>query len=383
VTGKAVTEAEIPDVESTVRSVLSTYPTWAVVGCSPDPERDSHRVARYLQSRGYRVIPVNPRATEILGERCYAKLADIPIEENVEVVDLFRRSDRAGSHVDEAIEIGARAVWMQLGVIDAAAATRARSAGLEVVMDRCPAIELPRLGVEAPSAEGNGSRAEHSNWRAQVLEVHQGRNQTIRTYSRLAPLYEIWARLTESRPRRRVLELAAVRDGEAVLEVATGTGVQLVALARRNPSGRTAGVELAEGMLARTGRRLADAGLDRVELRRGDALDLPFADESFDLVVNSYMLDLLPRDDIPRALKEFRRVLKPRGRLVLSNMTKGGRPLHRIWDKLYERGINLTANCRGVLAAPVLSELGFVDIGREYIAQMLFPTEVVSAQKPG
>ena len=117
--------------------------TWAVVGCSPDPRRDSHRIAGLLQRRGYRVIPVNPACDEILGERCYPALADVP--EPVEVVDIFRRSDAAGAHVDEAIAIGARAVWMQLGVMDGAAASRARAAGLLVVMNRCPAIELPRL----------------------------------------------------------------------------------------------------------------------------------------------------------------------------------------------------------------------------------------------
>jgi uncharacterized protein len=117
--------------------------TWAVVGCSPDPGRDSHRIAALLMRRGYRVIPVNPAVDEVLGERCYPTVGDIP--EPVEVVDIFRRSSAAGAHVDEAIAVGARAVWMQLGVIDAAAAARARGAGLRVVMNRCPAIELPRL----------------------------------------------------------------------------------------------------------------------------------------------------------------------------------------------------------------------------------------------
>jgi predicted CoA-binding protein len=140
-------------MDDDVREILRSTRVWAVVGCSPDPGRDSHRIAALLQRRGYRVIPVNPTAGEILGERCYPDLRSIPADAGVEVVDVFRRSDAAGAHVDEAIEIGASAVWMQLGVIDAAAAERARAAGLRVVMDRCPAIELPRLaGFTGPAA---------------------------------------------------------------------------------------------------------------------------------------------------------------------------------------------------------------------------------------
>jgi hypothetical protein len=129
-------------VSDVARHVLDAYRTWAVVGCSPDPWRDSHDVARFLQDRGYRIVPVHPAADEVLGERCYPSLGAIPEEVGVEVVDIFRRSDQAGAHVDEAIAIGAKAVWMQLGVIDAAAAERAREAGLHVVMDRCPKLEL-------------------------------------------------------------------------------------------------------------------------------------------------------------------------------------------------------------------------------------------------
>jgi len=220
------------------------------------------------------------------------------------------------------------------------------------------------------------------DWRESVLEAKDPPERVPRIYTRLAPVYEAWARTTESKARRRVLELASVRPGEDVLEVATGTGVQLVRLARANPGGRTAGVEISEGMLAQTRRRLEDAGLaGDVEVIEGSGLELPIADESFDLLVNGYMLDLLPRDDIPRALAEFKRVLRPRGRLVLSNMTKGERRRHRVWDWAYERGVVVTANCRGVLAAPVLRELDFIDVSREYLSQMLFPTEIVTAQK--
>jgi predicted CoA-binding protein len=133
-------------VDDVIRRVLTEHKTWAVVGCSPDAFRDSHRIAALLQARGYRIIPVNPAVDEVLGERAYASLDEVRDDGiEVDVVDVFRRSDQAGRHVDEAIQIGAKAVWLQLGVIDVAAADRAREAGLDVVMDRCPAIELPQL----------------------------------------------------------------------------------------------------------------------------------------------------------------------------------------------------------------------------------------------
>jgi uncharacterized protein len=131
-----------------IKEVLATPQTVAVVGCSPNPERDSHRIAKLLQARGHRVIPVNPGHQQILGERCYASLRDIP--ETVDMVDIFRRSEHVAPIVDEAIENRAKIVWMQLGVIDERAATKAKHAGLIVVMDRCPAIEYRRLFSSSP-----------------------------------------------------------------------------------------------------------------------------------------------------------------------------------------------------------------------------------------
>jgi hypothetical protein len=130
-----------------LRHVLEATRTVAMVGASPRPHRPSHGVMRYLQRHGYRVIPVNPFAagSDILGERCVADLSHI--NEPIDMVDIFRRSTLAGDAVDEAIKAGAKFVWMQLGVIDAAAAKRAEAAGIEVVMNRCPAIEIPRLGL--------------------------------------------------------------------------------------------------------------------------------------------------------------------------------------------------------------------------------------------
>jgi len=135
----------VPTEDDAVETLLTTTRTWAVVGVSPDPSRASHRVARSLLGWGFDVLPVNPASTEVLGLPCFASLGALPASPQVDVVDVFRRSAEAGAHVDEAIEIGARGVWLQLGVVDEAAAERARVAGLLVVMDRCPAIEYPAL----------------------------------------------------------------------------------------------------------------------------------------------------------------------------------------------------------------------------------------------
>jgi len=119
----------------TIAAILDNCKTIAVVGLSSNPNRPSHGVASYMRGRGYKVIPVNPNETEVFGEKSYSSLHDIP--EKVDLVDIFRRSEEAGKAVDEAVAIGAKAVWLQEGVIDNDAAQRASDAGLLVVMDRC------------------------------------------------------------------------------------------------------------------------------------------------------------------------------------------------------------------------------------------------------
>src|SRR3954470_23238731 len=129
-----------------IRRLLTTPARWAVVGLSANTRRVAYGIASYLQGLGMTIVPVHPKADVVHGEQGYRTLADVPGP--VDVVDVFVRSDLAGAVVDDAIAKGAKAVWLQLGVIDEAAAERAKAAGLEVIMDTCPAIEAPRLGLE-------------------------------------------------------------------------------------------------------------------------------------------------------------------------------------------------------------------------------------------
>jgi predicted CoA-binding protein len=131
-----------PDV---VRRLLTTPARWAVVGLSTNSRRTAYSIASYLQALGMVIVPVHPKAETVHGEPGYPTLAAVPGP--IDVVDCFVNSDLVGPVVDEAIAVGAKAVWLQLGVIDEAAAARAKAAGLDVVMDTCPAIEAPRLGV--------------------------------------------------------------------------------------------------------------------------------------------------------------------------------------------------------------------------------------------
>jgi predicted CoA-binding protein len=130
--------------EAAVSLMLDDCETWAVVGLSGDPSRTAYSIAALLQQRGKRIVPIHPDAPTVLGEQGYAALADVPFP--VDVVDVFRRSEQAGPFADQAVAIGARGVWFQLGVVDEDAFARTRAAGVAMVMDTCPAIEWRKRG---------------------------------------------------------------------------------------------------------------------------------------------------------------------------------------------------------------------------------------------
>jgi O-acetylhomoserine (thiol)-lyase len=264
----------IPYPDAKIRDILSTVRTIAMVGTSSNWNRPSYFVMKYLQGKGYRVIPVNPASAgkEVLGERVYASLRDIP--DSVDMVDVFRASDSVGPVVDDAIAIGAKVVWMQLGVRNDEAAAKAEAAGLDVIMNRCPKIEFGRLGgelswsgvnsgiirnraAEPPLQRRGKSRpAPPSNvgYGFETLAVHAGAAPDPTTGARITPIYQttayvfddvdhaaslfnlhnfgyIYSRLTN--PTVAVLEerVASLEGGRAAVAAASGHAAQFLVFA--------------------------------------------------------------------------------------------------------------------------------------------------------
>ncbi len=188
----------------------------------------------------------------------------------------------------------------------------------------------------------------------------------------------------ERKPRQRGLEWAAIQPHDRVLEVAVGPGAALVEILKRvDRTNLVHGVDLSPRMLEKAGRAVAKAGFTNVDLRQGDARSLPFEDDSFDVLLNSYMLDLIPLKDMPVVLGEFRRVLRDNGRLVLVNMSKDGGIT--LWERLYRAtpaGLvpYLYGGCRPVLMAQALRTAGFRDVQREFVDNII-ASEVVIGRK--
>ena len=187
---------------------------------------------------------------------------------------------------------------------------------------------------------------------------------------------------SRSPSRSTMIEWAAVANGETVLEVAVGTGLSFKHLLRQNPDGWTEGVDRTPAMLHRARRRAARAPTDRYQLRLGDARALDYPDAAFDVVLNSYMFDLLPESQFVPVLREFRRVLRPGGRVVLVNETEARHWYERGWDLLYRLHPPLMGGCRGVRVGPAMHAAGFTHVRRQYISQWTFPSEVLYGEAP-
>lgn len=214
------------------------------------------------------------------------------------------------------------------------------------------------------------------------LDASVPQGQVAGLYDAISPFYDIWGHLTESQARKRAIQLADIRDGEHILEVAVGTGLAFCEILRQNPTGKNVGIDLSEGMLRQARKRIRKIRNPQYELKIGNAFHLDEEDAAFDLLMNNYMFDLLPFDEMGLVLKEFWRVLKPGGRLVLVNMTAGEKLGSGIYERLYRISPRLMGGCRGVRLTEKLKAQGFRVIRREYYQQILFPSEVILSQRP-
>ena len=224
--------------------------------------------------------------------------------------------------------------------------------------------------------QGADRSCQMKNSDAQIAQEEIGR-----LYDGIAWFYDIWAGLTETRARKRALEIAGVQDGWSVLEVAVGTGAAFAELVHQNPNGKNIGIDLSSKMLAKAKKRLQALPDSTYSLDVSSAYALPVDNDYIDLLMNNYMFDLIPYKDMDKVINEFRRVLKPDGKLVLVNMTIGERAGSGIYDYLYRLSPKLMGGCRSVRLADRLERNGFRVDSREYCQHMLFPSEVILARK--
>jgi ubiquinone/menaquinone biosynthesis C-methylase UbiE len=178
------------------------------------------------------------------------------------------------------------------------------------------------------------------------------------------------------------LDVARIRNGETVLEVAVGTGIMFVEILKLNPDGVTEGVDITQEMLAEAQRKAEAMGATGYRLTLGDAYELEYPDCRFDVLVNNFMFDLLPEPDFAMVLGEFWRVLRPGGRLVLANMTRPRRWYQGLWELLYGLSPSLMGGCRGVELLPHVEAAGFQETQRHFVSQLTFPCEVVCGARP-
>ncbi len=220
-----------------------------------------------------------------------------------------------------------------------------------------------------------------------IIETAATPEQVRRVYDLWSHFYGWWAPLFERRPQMLALQKVAIRPQDKVLEVAVGAGGILLEIVQRvDRTNTVSGIDVSPKMLAKARRKAESARYSNVDLQEADARSLPFPDDTFDVLFNSYMFDLLPLSDIPVVLGEFRRVLRPNGRLALVNMSKEDEDRRTWWERVYQSlpqrwAAYLLGSCRPVLLMSFVQEAGFGEVEREFIRGLL-PSEIVTATKP-
>lgn len=201
-----------------------------------------------------------------------------------------------------------------------------------------------------------------------------------KSFSRVYWFYDFWSDRTESKAAGWLIRNAGIKNNMNILDAGTGTGKILKRIAKLNPDGFNAGIDLSPDMLKIARKNLQKTGAD-FELSEASVYELPFPDRKFDLIFTNYVLDLLPEEDFEKILNEFKRVLKTQGTLFLSTMTFGRNHITRFWDMMARKFPSLLTGCRPVSLGNYLKKSGFEITRKEYIVQNTFPTEVIKAKK--
>jgi len=204
---------------------------------------------------------------------------------------------------------------------------------------------------------------------------------TSKQYAAVAWFYDLWALLTEHKAVQLALMLANVWDGSSVLEVAVGTGRLFSEIVKRNLHGQNDGIDISPAMLIRAHKRLQMFPSDTYKLQQGSAYELRYDDNTFDLLFNTYMLDLLPEQDFPKVLTEFQRVLKPGGKMVLVSFGFGTHWFNHFWYWLARFFPALLTNCRPLMISQTVAQADFHNLHVEHFSQNTFPSDIVIAEK--
>ena len=213
------------------------------------------------------------------------------------------------------------------------------------------------------------------------MDARVSQSEIPQVYDSLSKTYDIWGKIAETRARNRSIELADIHDGQKILEVAVGTGLAFYDIVKKNPNGTNTGIDLSTGMFSKARKRLQSLSGANYQLKVGNAFKIEEESQHIDLLVSSYMFDLIAFNDMDNILTEFKRVLRKGGKLILTNMTTGQSVGSGIYSMIYRMSPKLFGGCRGIRLSEKLKLNGFEVITREYHQQLLFPSEVILALK--
>lgn len=215
----------------------------------------------------------------------------------------------------------------------------------------------------------------------EILKRELNQQATKNSYRKVAWFYDLWSRLTESKAARKILELAEIKDNQRIIEIACGTGTVFREIVRKNPNGENTGIDLSPDMLNSTKRKLQSLNINNFNLIEADVLNLNLPDNSFDIIINNFLIDLMPEELFGKIASEFYRILKPGGAAVISTFSFGKKKVNKFWLWVAKEFPDLLTGCRPVEFNQYLISAGFSIEKVLQLSQNTFPSEVIKAKK--